>query len=729
MSLSPVQSASPALDHVLAQLKGVRTSLRGWRACCPAHGDLEPSLSIGLGEQGQVLLKCFAGCSLERITEAMGLTILDLFPDGITTAERAASNGACRTALTLLDLALEKQLPWQFLFHLGMMDHDAGGVQIPYHLADGRPAPRTRIRTALVAKEGSRWSSGEGQLVPYGLERLEDARKAGYLVLVEGESDCWTLWYQGVPALGLPGAEMTSLLEAWMLTDIDRLYLIQEPDHGGTAFVSHLTKRLADWRWPGKVYVVRLSSAKDPNDLYKQDRAGFRAAFQQALEQAQPVGLSQARSAPSMPTLSSMASPTIFSLSDLLSWEMPPVRWAVPEILPEGLTLLAGKPKLGKSWLALSLALSIAAGGVALGKQPVAQGDVLYLALEENARRLQARARQLLASMMEVPNGLEFALDWPRLAEGGLSHLEKYLKTHPNTRLVVIDTWAKVAPKTDHRRCTQYEGDYEALTPLKRLADTYHVSILAVHHLRKTGASDVLDEITGSTGMTGAVDGTLILKRERGQMDATLFVTGRDVEREQELALRFEAESAQWMLLGNAEEVGQSRARKAILDLLRERPQQQEGMRPREIAGALEKNYHTTRSLLGKMVDAGEITRVGSRYVASPLGTNHAPRSETRGQAERFTQSPRTTPPAAIPLTGDYGKSATGTDTLHSEAVHRSSEETDYTDYADYSDVADYDATSEYTDYAEIDATAKSYPNASDGMPEQRVSDLQTCQA
>jgi len=166
MSLCPEQKASPTLDRVLAQLRGVRTSLRGWRACCPAHGDLEPSLSIGLGEQGQVLLKCFAGCSLERIVEAIGLTILDLFPDAATTAEQGSSNGTHHKALTLLDLSLEKQLPWKFLFHLGVMDYDSGGVQIPYHLADGQPAPRYRIRTALVAKEGSRWNSGEGNIVP-----------------------------------------------------------------------------------------------------------------------------------------------------------------------------------------------------------------------------------------------------------------------------------------------------------------------------------------------------------------------------------------------------------------------------------------------------------------------------------------------------------------------------------------------------------------------------------
>ena len=97
------------------------------------------------------------------------------------------------------------------------MEHPSGGLQIPYHLPDGTLAPRYRIRTALVAKEGSRWSKGEGTIVPYGLGRLEEARKAGYLVLVEGESDCWTLWYHGFPALGLPGAEMARTLEESML--------------------------------------------------------------------------------------------------------------------------------------------------------------------------------------------------------------------------------------------------------------------------------------------------------------------------------------------------------------------------------------------------------------------------------------------------------------------------------------------------------------------------------
>ena len=661
------QQSSPALEQVLSQLKGVRTSMHGWRACCPAHADRKPSLSIGLGEHGQVLLKCFAGCSLERIVEAVGLTMIDLFPeetpasDGQATPSIKTRHPNHHPTLTLVDLALEKQLPWKFLFSLGVMEHTSGGLQIPYHMPDGTRAPRHRIRTALVAKDGSHWSPGKGAIVPYGLERLEEARKAGYLVFVEGESDCWTLWYQGFPALGLPGAEMARTLEDSMLAGIDRVYIMQEPDAGGTSFVNQIQRKLEAWQWPGKAFVLRLEGAKDPNELHQQGRQGFRTAFQHALDQAEPLIFNQSQQEVSPPQ---RGQPSIFSLPDLLSWELPPVRWTIPDMLPEGLTLLAGKPKLGKSWLALTIALSIAAGGVALGAQPVERGDVLYLALEDNARRLQSRARRLLESMTETPSNLEFALDWPRLSEGGLAYLEEYLKAHPDLRLVVIDTWARVAPPTGERRCSQYEGDYESLTPLKRLADTYHVSILAVHHLRKTGSSDVLDEIIGSTGVTGAVDGTLILKRDRGQTDATLFVTGRDVEREQQLALSFDATTALWTLVGNAEELCCTRARQEILDLLRE--QGPDGMSAREIAVTLPKNYHTTRSLLRKMEDVGEVRHANGHYLAVSLDISyhsHWPPLHRNNNIEQQEQQQPT-------------RSAASDDV----------DDSDYADYADYAD-------------------------------------------
>jgi hypothetical protein len=605
------------IEYVLNHLTGVRPSMHGWVACCPAHADREPSLSIGIGEHEQVLLKCFAGCSLDAIVQAIGMTVADLFPDSSATVSpdgQTSLSGTGHSPLSLLDLAQDKRLPWQFLFNLGVMDNDHGSIEIAYHLPDGSLAPRHRIRTALVAKDGSHWSKGTGEIVPYGLERLAEARKAGYLVLVEGESDCWTLWYHHMPALGLPGAELAGKLEEAMLAGIERLYVMQEPDAGGTAFVKHISRQLETWHWQGKASIVTLHGAKDPNALHQQDVQAFQATFQQALAQAEPLLFFRSSPATTTEASTGQQTPTIFSLQDLLSWELPPVRWAIPDILPEGLTLLAGKPKLGKSWLALSTALAIAAGGVALGTQPVTRGEVLYLALEDNARRLQARSKQLLTSMTGVPEGIDFALAWPRLNEGGVDCLEVYLQAHPDVRLVVIDTWAKIAPRANNRSCSQYAGDYEALTPLKALADTYHVSILAVHHLRKMGSSDVLDEITGSIGITGAVDGTLILKRERGRQEATLFVTGRDVEQEQHLALSFDATTALWTLMGNAEEVGRTKERQEILDLLTE--QLPDGMCPREIAEALDKNYHTTRSLLRKLEGTGDITHTNKKYVA-----------------------------------------------------------------------------------------------------------------
>src|SRR5437870_3947424 len=263
MVLSSVSYPDAPVETVLARLKGVRTSKRGWVACCPAHSDREPSLSIGLGDEGQVLLNCFAGCTLERIVEAMGIIVADLFPKA-PAVSWSQPEQTQRNVLTLVDLASDKLLHWKYLLHLGITEQQAGCLQIPYHLPDGTPAPRHRLRTALIARQGSHWSKGQGEIVPYGLERLEEARKAGYLVIVEGESDCWTLWYHHFPALGLPGVEMVSTLKEAYLADIERLYIMREPDAAGARFVKHLERLLQVWKWQGNAFVISLVDAKDP---------------------------------------------------------------------------------------------------------------------------------------------------------------------------------------------------------------------------------------------------------------------------------------------------------------------------------------------------------------------------------------------------------------------------------------------------------------------------------
>lgn len=540
----------PLLDRVLTRLDGVRKSSKGWMACCPAHDDRTPSLSINLGKDGQVLLHCFTGCTYDAIVQALDLQVSDLFPRDSTMPLRQKK--AIQQSISLLDIAQAKKIPWKLLCNLGIVE-EARGLRIPYYLPDGTPAPRYRIRTALTAKEGSWWNKAAGDITPYGLERLEEARQAGFLVLVEGESDCWTLWYQRFPALGLPGAEMASKLKVEYLTGIERLYVVREPDAAGTHFVEEIAHLLTACSWQGTAWMVALSNAKDPNDLHQQDWKGFRATFQQALDQAQPLYHFEPTPTPSEPEPSATSLfPALVTLEELLAEPPSKTHWIIPDLLPEGLLLLGGKPKQGKSWLALALAITIASGGTILNTYQAAQGEVLFLSLEDTTRRLQARSKQLLSVAPLLPSGITFATAWPRLDDGGLVQLEAYIQTQPQLRCIVIDTWAKIAPRVRGR--SQYEEEYTSLSFLKQLAESYHLSILLIHHLRKTQAQDVLDEVMGSTAMIGAVDAILILKRERGEGRASLFITGRDIEHERAIALCFDHTTGWWCIDQQADE-------------------------------------------------------------------------------------------------------------------------------------------------------------------------------
>jgi hypothetical protein len=283
----------------------------------------------------------------------------------------------------------------------------------------------------------------------------------------------------------------------------------------------------------------------------------------------------------------------------------------VPGILPEGVTILAGKPKLGKSWLAMDLCLGVAFGGAVLGTKRVEGGPCLYLALEDSPRRLQRRLKSLMAGGEtdgeDAPEGFEFATGWPRVGEGCEERLRAWLEAHPGARLAVIDTLKKIRPKADVRKGV-YDADYEALEPLLPLAAEFGVAVVVVHHTRKTPGADPLEEVSGSYGLSGGVDGVLVMRRERGSRDAALHVTGRDVEEEAELALRWDAPLVRWTLLGDAEEHRRSEERKQIIAKLGEVG---EPMSATDIAVEIEKKVDGVRKLVRKMVRDGELAKVG----------------------------------------------------------------------------------------------------------------------
>jgi hypothetical protein len=307
--------------------------------------------------------------------------------------------------------------------------------------------------------------------------------------------------------------------------------------------------------------------------------------------------------------------PKTLTAAELLGLELPPIRWSVQGLLPEGVTLLAGKPKLGKSWMGLDIAIAISTGGVALGTRQVEMGDVLYMAFEDNYRRLRKRLEKLLTG--EAPERLHIVTEWPRMDEGGAEALERWLEAHPDTRLVV-DILKRVRPRTSPNRSV-YEADYEALEAMQRLGAEFEVSILVVHHLRKLGAADPLDEISGSTGLSGGADGVLVLKRDRGRADAYLHVTGREIEEEAELALRWDADLASWTLVGDAEEYRISQERQDIVRVLTEA---EEPMTPKEVAELLGKSVNAVKYLMWKMSKDGQLATAGKGLYS--LTTNPA---------------------------------------------------------------------------------------------------------
>jgi hypothetical protein len=329
------------------------------------------------------------------------------------------------------------------------------------------------------------------------------------------------------------------------------------------------------------------------------------------------------------------------SAADLMRLELPEAKWAVPDVLPEGVTILAGKPKIGKSWLGLGLGIAVGVGGRALGQIAVEAGEALYMGLEDNTRRLQKRMRKMLAGR-EAPRRLEVITEWPQLDDGGVEALDAWLDKRPDARLVVVDTLKKIRPREAGSRSV-YDLDYEALEPLVPLASGRGVAILVVHHLRKLEAGDPLDMISGSTGLTGGVDGAMVLKRDRGKQDATLVVDGRDIEEPSELALRWDAEIASWSLMGDAEEYRKSEERRRILELLE---RMGEPMWPKEIAEALGKNRSTTRVLLANMKQDGQVEDTGQGYTAA-----HDHKQDKQRKQTQQTKQPKQ--PVKGPAVGD----------------------------------------------------------------------------
>lgn len=304
--------------------------------------------------------------------------------------------------------------------------------------------------------------------------------------------------------------------------------------------------------------------------------------------------------------------------------EFPPLRYAVPGILPEGSTLLVGPPKIGKSWAVLDILLALAAGGRALGAIPIEEPrPVLYLALEDGDRRLQDRCRKLLRGE-PIPRNFNYLT---RVPPGGVVEvIAEWTDRNPDAAAVVLDTLGKVMPPAAKGE-SAYQRDYRVAGRLKLLVDERPgLALLTNHHDRKAESSDFVDSVSGTHGLAGAADTIIVLTRPRKEQEGTLKITGRDVV-EGEYAVVLE-EGTSWNLFGGnldaaAERVrdGQDDAKLArrsdrsaeIVDVIKAAGT--EGIRAAELAAKFGDGIH---AYLQRLVKADLIVKASrGLYVAS----------------------------------------------------------------------------------------------------------------
>lgn len=327
--------------------------------------------------------------------------------------------------------------------------------------------------------------------------------------------------------------------------------------------------------------------------------------------------------------------PTIelFNASELMALDLPEIKEIVPGIITEGLIILAGKPKLGKSWMAFGVGVAVACGGYAFGSIHVEARDVLYIALEDGKRRLQSRLRKMLQGA-DPPPRMAFSTKWPRLDQGGVAAIAAWIEQAPAPGLIIIDTFARIRPHRDKSGGNKYEDDYADVEQLQELATQYGVAIVLIHHQRKEQADDPLDTISGTLGIGGAADGALVLTRVRGQAGAKLVVISRDLEEEPTLALEWHKDIAAWTIQGPNGELRLSPERQTILAWIR---RANRAVSPQEIATGVDTSVGSVRHILRDLAEDGQVIQPRYGLYAIPkIGVHsihsiHSPDSRMNG--------------------------------------------------------------------------------------------------
>ena len=224
--------------------------------------------------------------------------------------------------------------------------------------------------------------------------------------------------------------------------------------------------------------------------------------------------------------------------------DLPATKFVIKDLLPQGLAIIGGAPKVGKSWLMLDWCVRIAKGET-IWNFPTMKGTTLYVSLEDTASRLQER---LLSVTDEAPNVFFTTFSF-KIGEGLEEQIKSFVADHPGTALIVIDTFQMIRNTGSE---VSYASDYNEIEILKKLAEELKITILLVHHLRKQGDSDPFNMLSGTNGLAGGVDTIFVLdKSKRCSTNATLYCSGRDIE-DREIELCFDKDNCVWNFVSDS---------------------------------------------------------------------------------------------------------------------------------------------------------------------------------
>jgi len=569
-------------DDVLKLLDGVRPSGKGWTARCPAHEDRHASLSVGIGEEGRILLKCFAGCDAEAIVSALGLTLADLMPEREPDRRLVATYDYTDETGSLL---------YQVL----------------------RYYPKMFKQRRPDGNGGWAWNLNGVPRVLYGLPAIKASGTRRVLV-VEGEKDCEALKRFGFIATTNSGGAGKWSPEHSKALRGRHVVVLPDDDEPGRKHAEAIAQGLAGVA--ASVNVLELPGLPQKGDASDWLAAGGTVDELKRLAKGAPDAASwlgsRERLREAQRSEEHGAAPRgeggrtgfrLESMESLLDSPEEKVRWIVEGMLPAGGTsLIVAKPKVGKSTLSRQLALAVARGEPFLGRD-TSKGPVVILAFEEKRGEARAHLRAMGGARAD-----EVHLHFGSAPDNAIAELRALVeKLKP--ALVIVDPLFRLAGVRD---ANDYAQVLRALAPLTDLARETGAHVSAVHHAGK-GEREGADAILGSTAIFGSVDTAVLMKR--GAEFRTISTVQRYGEDLPESVLSFDREAKTAELAGTRAEAEEERISAEVLAALAgKQPTGEE-----DLLADIEARTGPKRKVLRLLVKDGKVSRTGSGKRGDPF--------------------------------------------------------------------------------------------------------------